>query len=207
VPQDRANQQGPQEFGSGSSDLADVINSVLPQTVSSLSDQLAQLTQGISYLTPASEMQAQALLANTQALTENTTAHSSGGVTSTLGGIASALTGELLSSVSPILSGILSLFGGGGSSSPPPLTPFYLPPTVNFQAANAAGPAGPQLPGADFGQTGQPRTMTQASAPQITVQVQAMDSQSFMDHSNDIAQAVRDAMLNMHPINDVISGL
>ena len=192
------------EFGSGNSSLTELISGVLPQTVSSLSDQLAQLTQGIGYLTPASEMQAQALLANTQALAENTTAHSSAGVASTLGGIASTLTGSLLS-VSPILSGMISLFGGGGSSSPPPLTPFYLPPTVNFQGANTT--AGSQLPGVDFGQSGQPRAMTEAATPQITVQVQAMDSRSFMDHSSDIAQAVRDAMLNMHSINDVISNL
>lgn len=205
MPQNNPNPQGPEEFGSGSSSLTDLISGVLP-TVDSLNNQLDQLTQGIGYLTPASEMQAQALLANTQALTENTSAHSSGGVASTLGGIASTLTGGLLS-ISPILSGIMSLFGGGGSSSPPPLTPFFLPPTVNFQAANAAGSAGPQLPGADFGQTGQPRVMTQASTPQITVQVQAMDSRSFMDHSSDIAQAVRDAMLNMHSINDVINEL
>jgi len=206
VPQDRASQQGPGEFGSQSSSLTELISGVLPQTVTSLNEQLAQLTQGIGYLTPASQMQAQALLANTQALAVNTTAHSSGGVTGALSGLASTLTGGLLS-VSPILSGIMSLFGGGGSSSPPPLTPFYLPPTVNFQAANAGGSAGPQLPGADFGQSGQPRAMTQAPAPQITVQVQAMDSRSFMDHSSDIAQAVRDAMLNMHSINDVISNL
>jgi hypothetical protein len=206
VAQDRASQQGPAEFGSDNSSLTEAISGVLSQTVTSLNDQLVQLTQGISYLTPASDMQAQALLANTQALAENTTTHSSGGVAGALGGIASTLTGGLLS-VSPILSGIMSLFGGGGSSSPPPLTPFYLPPTVNFQAANATGPAGPQLPGADFGQSGQPRAMTQAAAPQITVQVQAMDSRSFMDHSSDIAQAVREAMLNMHSINDVISNL
>jgi hypothetical protein len=43
--------------------------------------------------------------------------------------------------------------------------------------------------------------------PPITVQVQAMDSRSFMDHSQDIAKAVRDAMLNMHSLNDVISDL
>jgi hypothetical protein len=205
VPQDRASQQGPGEFGSEGSSLTELLRGVLPQTVTTLNDHLTQLTQGIGYLTPASEMQAQALLANTQALAVNTTAHSSGGVTGALSGIASTLTGGLLS-VSPILSGIMSLFGGGGSSSPPPLTPFYLPPTVHFQAANA-GTAGPQLPGADFGQGGQPRTMTQSPAPQITVQVQAMDSRSFMDHSSDIAQAVRDAMLNMHSINDVISNL
>jgi hypothetical protein len=46
----------------------------------------------------------------------------------------------------------------------------------------------------------------QASAPpaQITVQVQAMDSQSFLDHSADIAMAVRQAMLESSVLNDVV---
>jgi hypothetical protein len=39
------------------------------------------------------------------------------------------------------------------------------------------------------------------------VNVNAMDSQSFMDRSDDIASAVRAAMLNMHPINDVVADL
>ena len=34
-----------------------------------------------------------------------------------------------------------------------------------------------------------------------------MDSQSFMDRSNDIASAVREAMLNNHPINGVVTDL
>jgi hypothetical protein len=34
-----------------------------------------------------------------------------------------------------------------------------------------------------------------------------MDSQSFMDHSYEIAQAVRSAMLNMNSLNDVVSDL
>jgi hypothetical protein len=62
----------------------------------------------------------------------------------------------------------------------------------------------------DFGQGGTPRVIGSAPPPasqQITVQVQAMDSRSFMDHSQEIAQAVRDAMLNMHALNDVISDL
>jgi hypothetical protein len=52
---------------------------------------------------------------------------------------------------------------------------------------------------------------TEASHPatgqNILVQVHAMDSQSFMDHSQEIAQAVRQAMLNMHSVNDVMSDL
>jgi hypothetical protein len=32
-----------------------------------------------------------------------------------------------------------------------------------------------------------------------------MDSQSFLDHSDQIAQAVRQALLNSHPLADVIA--
>ncbi len=34
-----------------------------------------------------------------------------------------------------------------------------------------------------------------------------MDSQSFLDRSSDIAAAVRNAMLNLSPINDVVNDL
>ncbi|SPE39712.1 conserved hypothetical protein [Candidatus Sulfopaludibacter sp. SbA3] len=37
--------------------------------------------------------------------------------------------------------------------------------------------------------------------------VQAMDAQSFMDYSSQIAQAVRGAMLNLNSVNDVVSEL
>jgi hypothetical protein len=45
------------------------------------------------------------------------------------------------------------------------------------------------------------------AAPQMTLNIQALDAQSIMDRSGDIAQAVRRAMLNMSSINDVISDL
>jgi hypothetical protein len=51
---------------------------------------------------------------------------------------------------------------------------------------------------------GLPAPVPSATQAQITVQVQAMDSQSFLDHSNDIAQAVRQAMLTSTTLNDVI---
>jgi hypothetical protein len=46
-----------------------------------------------------------------------------------------------------------------------------------------------------------------AASPQITVNVQAMDARSFLDRSTDIAAAVRDAMLNLNSINDVVNDL
>jgi hypothetical protein len=41
----------------------------------------------------------------------------------------------------------------------------------------------------------------------IQVNVQAMDARSFLDHSTEIAEAVRQAMLNSSPINDVVNDL
>jgi hypothetical protein len=57
------------------------------------------------------------------------------------------------------------------------------------------------------GAAGQPAGNSATAPPQITVNVQAMDAQSFLDRSHDIAQAVRSAMLNMSSINDVVSEL
>jgi len=76
----------------------------------------------------------------------------------------------------------------------------------------------------DYDQTGMPRLTDPADAggsagassggpasgggaQQITVNVQAMDAQSFLDNSSQIAQAVRSAMLSMNSINDVVNEL
>jgi len=44
-------------------------------------------------------------------------------------------------------------------------------------------------------------------APQITVNAQAMHARWFLDHSSEIAAAVRDAMLNLNSLNDVVNDL
>jgi hypothetical protein len=88
-----------------------------------------------------------------------------------------------------------------------PLSSADLMATMNMQ-----GP-GPGSSGVSTGVSGSPASVsggTSSSSQQgqsILVQVQAMDSQSFMDHSGDIAQAVRQAMLNLHSVNDVIADL
>lgn len=199
-------QVSPTNSVSGS--ISSVLEGLLPPGFSSVGGTLTELTRGIGVLAPASQVQAEALLTNTQAIVQNTTAHATGGVTGTISNIASSLTGGILS-LSPILSGLRHLFGGGSSTTPPPLVSFLLPPSLRVQDANTPG-AG--FSAVDYNQSGAPRAINSSAgssqpAPQITIQVQAMDSRSFMDHSHEIAKAVREAMLNMHSLNDVISDL
>jgi hypothetical protein len=133
----------------------------------------------------------------------------------------------------PLVVGLLGLFGGGGTPAPTTLEKYAMPERQYFEGADT----GSDVSNADYDQIGMPRaysaapagSSTQASgtaspgrtnggtssgsaaggaaAPQITVNVQAMDSQSFLDHSNEIAQAVRAAMLNSNSINDVVNNL
>jgi hypothetical protein len=107
--------------------------------------------------------------------------------------------------LSSLISGVTDLFGGGdGSSSPAALTPYVRPLPINLDAGFSDASGG-QAFGVDRAQGGTPRAMTGGgNTPQITIQVQALDSQSFMDHSNDIAMAVRQAMLETTVLNDVI---
>lgn len=132
----------------------------------------------------------------------------SGGTTgdSILGTIGSALGGVLGGGLglAPLVSGIAGLFGGGDSSTPAALPTYMAPLPINLDAGFSEGGGGAY--GVDTAQGGAPRAMTNSSSSssQITVQVQAMDSSSFLDHSQDIALAVRQAMLQSSVLNDVI---
>jgi hypothetical protein len=178
-----------------------------------LSGTISQATRQISQLQSTYQQQVALITANTQALQGNTSAQSGHSAAGTAEGIASGILGGggLLS---PLISSIESLFGG---RSQPAALPFYIPPapvaiSATLQGATqsatqtASGTAGgaasaaPAASGAGGGNNTTP-------APQVTVNVSAMDSQSFMDRSADIASAVREAMLNLHPINDVVASL
>jgi hypothetical protein len=81
-------------------------------------------------------------------------------------------------------------------------------------ATNAPVPAVSSAPAASSSQdpsSGSPGSVTAGGGgsgmPQISVNVQAMDAQSFMSYSGEIAKAVRDAMLNLSSINDVVTEL
>ena len=173
---------------------------------SDLSTSLSQAGQQIAQLQSAYQQQASLITANTQAVQGNTSAQSTHSAASAVGGVASSLFGGL-GLLSPLISGIASLFGG---NSTPAALPIYTPPspvainaTLNSATPNASASGGAAGSGA-----GSSASASQAApTPQVTVNVTAMDSQSFMDHSTDIANAVREAMLNMHPINGVVASL
>jgi len=139
----------------------------------------------------------------TAAMTQPASGGSSTGssILSTIGGALGGVLGGGLG-LAPLISGLTGLFGGGGSSTPAAL-PTYMPPLpINIDSGFSESGGGAY--GVDTAQGGAPRAMTNSPSSQITVQVQAMDSSSFLDHSQDIALAVRQAMLQSTVLNDVI---
>src|ERR1700733_12499379 len=172
------------------------IGGVLPGSNSNVTEQLTSLTTEITSLTSIQQSQISALQNNTQAVTQNTSTKSSGGssVGSTVESVASSFLGGGLSSLSPLLGGLLSLFGGGGQTLAAPLQ-YMLAASVQSQAGLTASTPGQVAPGS-YGETGQPRAPSANTSPQVTIQVNAIDSQSFLDHSDDIAMAVKPAILH-----------
>ena len=158
------------------------------------------------------------------------TSQSSGGGGSTAASIATTFL-ESGMGIVPMIGGLLGLFGGGGSTPPTP-EKYQMPSSILFESADVGGTligedydqmGLPRVYTPNTGGTGQDSGSSagtgsngsgtgsvatpsgNGAAPQITLNVQAMDAQSFLDRSNDIAQAVRSAMLNMNSINDVIN--
>jgi hypothetical protein len=105
-----------------------------------------------------------------------------------------------------VISLVKGVFGGQDSaaSSAPALPKFQLPASVAQEIAYSSRTGG--YVGFDRSEAGavRPREATPAA---VTVNVQALDSRSFIDHSHEIARAVRAAMLNSNSLNDVVSEL
>lgn len=110
----------------------------------------------------------------------------------------------------PLIGGLIGLFDGG--SRAPTLEKYGMPPSLNFQADDTAG----TLTNVNYDAMGMPRdtggaTEASASPPVASAQTAAgapaVNSQWFLDHSADIAAAVRYAMLNLNSINDVVNEL
>ncbi|HEV1287596.1 MAG TPA: hypothetical protein VNU44_19895 [Bryobacteraceae bacterium] len=194
-------------LGGSSGSVGQVLSTKVPANTSALTNQLTTITTQLQELQTINQSQMQSIEANTSALGANTSAKGSG--TTTAGSVGNTLLDVLGlgSGLSPLISGLVSLFGGGGGGQTTAVTPYIQPLPVHLTAGFTGSAAG-GASGVDYGEGGQPRQTTAASAQQqITVQVQAMDSQSFLDRSNDIAAAVRKAMLETSALNDVIRGV
>jgi hypothetical protein len=172
------------------------VSAEVQNPLSSTDSVLGAALQGI--LTPSS---------SSSSSSASSTSTSGGGIGDTLESVGL----DVLKSgfgIIPIVGSLLGLFGGG-SDPLPTLTKYQMPASIDYTAAEVNG----QIVGGDSNQTGGDRSFggspssVATAATGITVNVQAMDSQSFLDHSADIAAAVRDAMLNLNSINDVVNEL
>jgi len=183
-------------------------------TLSPAGQQVSQLQQSVS-----NQSQSHALALNTLATTGDTAnSQTANSVTNLFGGSSSTSiqpegassdgpSGAALGYLAQIASALTNPTGAGSSVSSQ--LPIYTPPAavpVSGVPQPQSAATQPQSASSASGQSGSGGTQSSA-APQITVNVSAMDSQSFMDRSDDIASAVRAAMLNMHPINDVVADL
>lgn len=176
----------------------------VPESIRRIQTQLEQLS-GIH------QAQLTSLKENTQAVTQNTVVQASSegrSAIGTAGRTAASVLGSGLF-LSPLITGIAKLFGGGRSNEPAaPLAVFQPPAPLRVDLASVNG--GRQVSGYDYTDQGAPRVHPVARttpSTSITVNVHAMDSRSFLDHSEEIGRAVREAVLNSHALNGVLSEL
>jgi hypothetical protein len=166
-----------------------------------------ETTQGtLEQLRNAAQRQADAVEENTAAVRENTATRPTGLTGFAADAVKTA--GRLLGSgfaLSPILSGLVGLLRST-SPEPVPALPRYVAPTpFRFQGAGPQTPKEPILE-ADYEQSGLARKVFQPPV-QVAIHIQAIDSRSFVDHRDEIARAVREAMLSAHGLNDVMTEL
>jgi hypothetical protein len=197
----------------GGTDLQTLVKSLLPSPGDGFSSALADASRQIDALRSANQTLAEVVQNNTQAVSQNSAAQSSGGkgATSTIGSVASTVFGSGLG-IAPLVASIAHLITGSGPDAPPTLIP-HTPPAslqLDFADTKQAYTGIGAFSQVTYGQNGLSKSaaaQAQPAAPQVSIQVNALDSRSFMDHSNEIALAVRQAMLNMHSLNDIVSDL
>jgi|GEM_PF-2370524 len=161
---------------------------------------LRELAAGVTENTSALQTSASAAKRGLAGVAGGLLRDASGG-----GGALGLLTSGL--GLAPLGSSILKLFGKRRQELEE-LRAFESPPPIHVSAVNGEGHPF-ALPRAVRGDRGNVRAVGERppTAPAVVVNVDAMDSRSFMDRSGEIASAVREAMLHMHPVNDVVSEL
>ncbi len=196
-----AGAERPVEAGSGGNAGA-LTERVPPGTAGDLRGPLISLREKLSELIRVSQSQVRTLEDNTAALARSGSLRAADAVksaTSSMGGFSG------LSTTSPLVSGIAKLLGKSKPEAPPPVTPYGWPSPLRIDAGIGGGRGNG---GVSYDANGTPRLEAAADsvpASQINIHVQAIDSRSFLDHSGEIARAVRAAMLESHVLRDVVS--
>ncbi|HTM48817.1 MAG TPA: hypothetical protein VL285_09065 [Bryobacteraceae bacterium] len=196
-------------------DVQNLVQELVPRSGDNLSSALTDASRQIDALRSVNQTLSEVLKNNTQAVVQNSAAQNGKGAAGTVGSIASTILGSGLGLV-PLISSLTHLFGGGNSAPAPTSIPYVAPNPLRLDLGDTAQSTrgiGSFAP-IGYGQNGLPRLTQEegaarspAGAAHISIQVNAIDSRSFMDHSYEIAQAVRQAMLNSHSLNDVVSDL
>ncbi|HWR50779.1 MAG TPA: hypothetical protein VN428_06710 [Bryobacteraceae bacterium] len=183
--------------------LAQAANATRPQTAGL--EGASVLTTEIERLRATSGQQAEAVLQNTQAVLQNTVLSVTGSSGPATGTAAKWALGMATGGLAPLTSGLIGLFRGGDKQEPAPLLVSYARPQTAALEGLATQDRGTEWNWRD----GIQPSGAQAGAvtQHVTVQVQAMDSKSFLDHRDDIARAVRQAVLNSHSLNDALAEL
>ncbi|MFN7920748.1 MAG: hypothetical protein U0Q16_11660 [Bryobacteraceae bacterium] len=171
------------------------------RSLDALTTQIAELWQAVTQQNSTLEENSKATADNTAARLRDV-AQVGRDFLSNLGG-GSGLGSALLGS--PLIGAISRLFRRSAPAAPAPLPTFEAPAALQLEAALPADSVD-GLRTVTPAQGGELRAST-VSQPAVTVQVQTMDSRSFLDNSDQIARAVKEALLNMHSLSDVVGDL
>ena len=195
---------------------ADLTERMLAGVAGKLSEQASSLGEKLSELARVSQSQARTLEDNTAALGQNTLSRVGEAVKSAVSSIGGFSALSMGPAFLPLITGIAKLFGGSKAErASSPVAAYAWPAPLRVEAGiGPSGRPGGTGGGVNYDASGVPRFDTRRVsetalptrwAPEINIQVQAMDSRSFMDHSEEIARAVREAMLESHMLSDVVS--
>ncbi|MEZ5398300.1 MAG: hypothetical protein R2729_01445 [Bryobacteraceae bacterium] len=185
---------------------SDTSQSVRPAAPAS-TPMLSPLADALADLRAATIQQSIAIQQSTDAIADSR-GPSLLSAASTAGDVAATAGQGLAGTIPRLIATLRRLFGEDESPATPSLSPFALPPSINLEAGLPSSGTPELLPvAADY--TGLPRRLPQAgpASPAITINVSAMDSRSFVDSSEEIARAVRHALLNSHALRTVVEDI
>lgn len=186
-----------------------------PSPVDELVKELDSLKRQMSASEESARRQSEELAKYARAITESGGGQANRNVGAVAEDVVSAFRGAGGLGVlgSPLVGLISRLFRRRDSEAPPALPVYSEPAPVREDLALPGYGGASGLVPVSYRGDGLPRPAAAVSQPgasgtapagNVTIQVQTMDSRSFLDNSDQIARAVREAMLNSHSLNDVI---